>query len=460
MLYVDTLLGVNNYPEELKNLILKFFCLELIITVIYLSHTWISLYYISILGSYAIFGSIVAIGTVFSIVLDLPLGVLTDRFGQRGAFCSALGCLTIYYLGLIFATNSLQLLCLEILVGIFSALLSGSYMAWFLNSWGFLVEKTEKNDNLFRNTMGNVRFVKMISVSSVTIIGGFLLFQAHLPPQLIFFFQGIIAALGLIFGFAIMVNSNPQRYQQDRSIITNTKTISSFSLRNLSESLHRKYFEISPFFLSFGLLNFTSLSFSTVIFPLLVYYLMSSETVLNGSYFRIDFTSAAILILSLVNSITDFAYGVSSKFSGRFTSFIKSPRKGLVVFYTLNFPFAWISFLFILLLKINSSWKIIIIISLFLIRLIVSGLTSSLYWQLYYDITTSKYRSSQESYQNTITLIIYTLGFSILGQIMEVTGLLESLLFLFSLALIGILILLKAKEPVGKKSFGVSVSMQ
>ena len=113
MLYVDTLLGVKNYPEELKSLTMKFFSLELIITVIYLSHTWISLFYISILGSYAVYGSIVAIGMLFGIILDLPLGVLTDKFGQRGAFCSALGCLSIYYIGLIFAKNSFHLLCLE-----------------------------------------------------------------------------------------------------------------------------------------------------------------------------------------------------------------------------------------------------------------------------------------------------------------------------------------------------------
>ncbi|MHA2095763.1 MAG: hypothetical protein ACW98F_14175, partial [Candidatus Hodarchaeales archaeon] len=162
------------------------------------------------------------------------------------------------------------------------------------------------------------------------------------------------------------------------------------------------------------------------------------------------FASLAILIRSLINSITDLIYGIASRFSGRFTSSIKSPRQGLAVFYLLNFPLAWISFFFILLLNMRTDWKLALIVVIFLIRLIISGLTSGLHWQLYYDITTSEYRSSQESYLNTITLIIYTIGFGVLGQILEIVGLLEALLFLFILGLIGILFLLKAKEPKSK----------
>ncbi|MHA2093120.1 MAG: MFS transporter [Candidatus Hodarchaeales archaeon] len=328
MLYVDTLLGVNNFPDELKSLTLKFFSLELIITVIYLSHTWISLYYISILGSYALYGSIVAIGMVFGIFLDLPLGILTDRFGQRGAFCSALGCLSIYYLGLIFAVNSFQLLCLEILVGIFSALLSGSFVSWFLNSWELLVEKNEKSEHLFRSTMGNVKFVKMISVSSLTILGGFLLFQAHLPPQLIFLLQGFIALVGFVLGFLIMVSYKTEKREIHPFLsVKMKKTLKNSNITNIHHNLKRKYLNVSSYFFSFGVLNFTSFSFTTLIFPLIIYHLLSPDNILSGNYFKIDFASLAILIISLINSITDLIYGISSRFSGRFTSSIKSPRQ-------------------------------------------------------------------------------------------------------------------------------------
>ena len=453
MLYVDTLLGVKYYPKELKSLTLRFFSLELIITVIYLSHAWISLYYISILGSYALFGSIVAIGMFFGIVLDLPLGVLTDKFGQRGAFCAALGCLTIYYLGLIFATNSVQLLCLEILVGVFSALLSGSFIAWFLNSWENLVDRNEESEILFRSTMGNVKFVKMIAVSSLTILGGILLYQVHLAPKLIFLLQAFIALVGFILGFIIMVNYNPVgRNIHVRLTSENNKSHPFSNIRILGNNLRIKYLAVSPYFLSFGILSFTSLAFTTIVFPLIIYSLLSSDNVVNGEYVKIDFSSLAILIISLINSITDFIYGISSRFSGRFTSFIKSPRQGLVAFNTLNFPLAWILFFFILLVNISYYWRLIFIIIIFLSRLIISGLTSGLHWHLYYDITLSEYRSSQESYLNTLSLTVSIIGFSILGLILEKIGFLETLLFLFMLSVIGILLLFKAKEPGSKNS--------
>ncbi len=449
MFYVDTLLGIKSYPQELKILIFKFFSLELIITVIYLSNTWISLYYISILGSYALFGTIVAIGTIIGFTLDLPLGILTDRFGQRGAFCGALLCLTIYYMGLIIATTPFQLLCLEILVGIYSALLSGSYLAWFFNSWAYLVEKNERNDKLLRSTMGNVNFIKMIFVSSFTILGGFLLFQAHLPPQLIFLIQGIISSIGFMFGFIIMVNKYPIYRNIKHKMTTREKKPPIRSIiRRKGGKIQNQYLRISPYFISFGVLRFTSLSFSTVIFPLIIYILLSSESKsINSSYFNIDFTSMAILVLSLVNSITDFTYGISSRFTGKFTRSIKSPRKGLAMIYTLNFPLAWLSILFVLIIQLDAILKLQIVILLFLGRLIISGLTSGLHWQLYYSITSSENRSSQESYQNTLNLLIYTFGFSILGQIMERKGLLEGLLLLFILGLFGVLILVKVKDP-------------
>ncbi|MHA2154816.1 MAG: MFS transporter [Candidatus Hodarchaeales archaeon] len=460
MLYVDTLLGVKNYPEELKSLTLKFFSLELIIAVIYLSHTWISLYYISILGSYALFGSIVATGMIFGIVLDLPLGVLTDRFGQRGAFCGALGCLTIYYFGLIFAKTSFQLLCLEILVGIFSALLSGSFIAWFLNSWENLIDKNEKSDKLFRSTMGNVKFVKMIAVSSLTILGGFLLFQAHLAPQLIFLLQGFIALVGFIFGFTIMVNYRPiERNRHINLPSENETTLKKSHIVSMANRLMVNYIHVSPYFLCFGILSFTSLAFTTIIFPVLVYFLLSPENFGSGNYFTIDFASVAILILSLVNSITDLVYGISSRFSGRFTASIKSPRQGLIVFYSINFPFAWISFFFILLLNTSVHWKLLFIVIIFLSRLLISGLTSGLHWQLYYDITNSEYRSSQESYFNTVSLIISILGFSLLGQIMEKIGISEAILFLFILSALGILILINTKEPEEKNKINLNSSI-
>ncbi|MHA2390129.1 MAG: hypothetical protein ACXACW_15520, partial [Candidatus Hodarchaeales archaeon] len=96
---------------------------------------------------------------------------------------------------------------------------------------------------------------------------------------------------------------------------------------------------------------------------------------------------------------------------------------------------------------------------IFLSRLLISGLTSGLHWQLYYDITNSEYRSSQESYFNTVSLIISILGFSLLGQIMEKIGISEAILFLFILSALGILILINTKEPEEKNKINLNSSI-
>ena len=120
MIHISDIFGLSSYPKELKNLTIKLFILELIVSGIYLSHAWITLYYLSILNSYILFGNIVAIGMIFGAFLDIPLGILTDRMGQRIAFCGAFVCLFVYYIGLIFASSTFLLLFLEIIVGIYS----------------------------------------------------------------------------------------------------------------------------------------------------------------------------------------------------------------------------------------------------------------------------------------------------------------------------------------------------
>ena len=48
--------------------------MQVVVSGIYLSYSWISLYYLSVLDSFSIFSFIVAIGMLAGIVLDVPLG--------------------------------------------------------------------------------------------------------------------------------------------------------------------------------------------------------------------------------------------------------------------------------------------------------------------------------------------------------------------------------------------------
>ncbi len=107
----------------------------------------------------------------------------------------------------------------------------------------------------------------------------------------------------------------------------------------------------------------------------------------------------------------------------------------------------WLIYVIIILLNINPYFQLSLILIIFILKLIISGLTSGLHWYLYYKITTPNYRSTQESYLNTLHLLVSIIGFGILGFIMDKLGLAESLFFLFILSAVAIFFLIIAKEP-------------
>jgi MFS family permease len=386
----------------------------------------------------------VAIGMIFGALLDLPLGFLTDRYGQRLAFCCALCCLMIYYFGLILVTTPTQLLFLEILVGVYSALLSGSFTSWFFNSWEIIVKNHEGSNYLIRNTMGNLNFVKMIAIFSLTLLGGYFLYEMHLSPHLIFLAQSLIALGGLIVSFYIMIDYKTENVDcLPKQKAANRNGKERMFRKIIPKNFHKVYFLVTPYFVSFAILSFTSLSFGTLVLPVIIYSIVSPGQILG----EINFSSITIVLVSIASSLTDVVYGVSSRFSGKFTSFITSPLKGMIFFYSLNFPLVWLIFSILLTFNVNPSVQLFFILSIFIGKLIISGLTSGLHWHLYYEITLPKYRSTQESYLNTLYLLVSIFGFGILGFIMEESGLAESLFFLFISSVIGIFFLIIAKKP-------------
>jgi MFS family permease len=447
MFYISNILGLSSYPKELKNLTVRLFILELIVSSIYLSHAWITLYYLSILDSYILFGNIIAIGMIFGAFLDVPLGILTDRIGQRIAFCSALACLFVYYFGLNFASSTVALLFLEILVGIYSALISGTYISWFLNSWENFLQKDERKQNLIRNAMGTVNFTKMISISALTLLGGFLLNQVKISPNIIFLLQSIIVLVGLFIGYILMVENKDDEINEKQLDASNDIEDKEKLIQRIGRVFNEKYISVSPFFISFALLSFTTSSFILFILPLIIYLIIQPDLSSTTNSLDFDFTSVAILLLSIVNSVSDLAYGISCRFSGRFTSFVVSPYRGILTVYFLNFPVVWFSIFIILLLDLEIRLQIFLIVSIFILKLIISGLTSGLHWHLYYEITDQKFRSSQESYLNTLNLVISVLGFSFLGIIIERIGLEWAICFLFFISTIAFVFLCIAKEP-------------
>jgi hypothetical protein len=173
----------------------------------------------------------------------------------------------------------------------------------------------------------------------------------------------------------------------------------------------------------------------------LIYDITAISNNFHQADIKISFVSISLLLISIVRAISDFIFAIASRFSGRVTSFIKSPYNGLRSIYIITFPVAWIANVCVLMIDFPSEIQIILIILLFLIRIILLGLSTGLYWQFYLQITSPETRSSQESLFNTVNMTISILGFGLIGIIIEMYGFIESLFFLFIASTLGIVLL-------------------
>lgn len=460
MAFIHSILGVNNFPHELQTLSLKYITLQILVCGIYLSNGWISLYYLAILDSFEAFGFVVGLGLVCGIVLDIPLGVLTDRMGQRIAYCGAMCCLAIYYFGLIFVTRPFYLAILEVVVGIYSALISGSYSSWFMNSWDKLVQESTIPDHLFRKVMGNILFVKTLWITLATLIGGIFLQQGYLAPQTIFIFQAGIAAIGILVGSKFITapessdkgNSfpEPQKFENAvKSPVTQAgRKISIRARFSLIRSyLKTNFASITPFLIGFAVLSFTSVSFRSLILTPLLYELGSDTQTFHQDDIVIQFTAISILLVTGTRALSNIFYALSCRISGRLTAFIRSPYWGTILFYFIDFPVFWLIYAGLMVFTLPDIVRVALVVMVFFGQIVISGLATGLYWQLYSKITSAPIRSTQESLSNTINLLVSLVGFSTIGAILGTYGFLEALIFLFILSCGGILLLVLAKDP-------------
>ncbi|NHJ02278.1 MAG: hypothetical protein EAX86_09095 [Candidatus Heimdallarchaeota archaeon] len=446
MAVIHSILGISAIPNEFQILTMKYFGLQVVVSGIYLSYAWISLYYLVILNSVSLYSYIVAIGMLCGALLDFPLGLITDRFGQKKAYCGALSCLLIYYLGLIFAKSAFDLLVLEIIVGVYSALISGSFITWFMNSWELISMNIGKESKIqFNAIMSNINSIKTVLVATMTIFGGFLLNKLAIPPQGIFLLQSAIAGFGILLGIRFLntpITESRMESEVPRSDRTNGfHTLA--KIRELILLLQSRYAKVTIFFLSLSLLGFTSMAFQTLLFTPLLYELTTHSPIFKSTEkILITYTTLSIFLISFIQAGSDFIHAIACRLSGRIFNNVISPYRILIVIYSLIYPVVWLFLVFLLSSSVPKYFKLIGVISIYLIRLIIVGLISSLYWQFYMKITIVKIRSSQESLFNTIYLVVSVLGFALIGIIIERFSLESSLLSLFIISTLGIFLLI------------------
>ena len=153
------------------------------------------------------------------------------------------------------------------------------------------------------------------------------------------------------------------------------------------------------------------------------------------------------MLVSGIIAFSNLLFAFTSRISSKVTSFIHSPYKGLLIFYILAYPVIWISYLFTVISFLPLDIKLSLIVIIFFVRVILVGLATGLYWSLYLNITSSETRSSQESLFNTINLTFSLLGYGLIGTILEATSFVGALIFLFTVSVLGIILLGLAKMP-------------
>lgn len=386
------LVGFKTYPSELKSLSLKYLILTGITSSIYLSYAWISLYYLKFL-TYTQFTITVSFGLIIGIILDYPLGIVTDRVGQKVSYIFALVFLGFYYFGLMFSRNLFHFLIMESFVGIFTALTSGTLSAWFMNQWELLSNFDKRNN--FGAAMSNIGFLVTFLNAALMLIGGMILEDFGKGNiNIIFLFSSMICFSGISFAFMWMKTTNSNFDSKKRKKLN-------FHDFNILKGVSRRLILI---FTAFSLISFTGLAYSSLIIsPFLRFQLMNS-----------------LFYISFLRSIGVFFSAISYRLSSRLATFnliVKKKWNFLLYSYLITNSLFW--FFYAILPNINPLHANILFFLLHISRIVISGLTISIYWQLYYKITSSNFRSSQQSLHNTIQMIISSIGFYIMGTAIE-----------------------------------------
>ena len=234
--------------------------------------------------------------------------------------------------------------------------------------------------------------------------------------HMIFMFSSIISFTGIYFAFIWM------------------KTVSLDSDSKKNRKLFLREFKIVKMmskkliliFIAFSLISFTGLAYSSLIIsPFLRFQLMNS-----------------LFYISFLRSIGVFISAVSYRLSSRLATInliVKKRWNFLLYSYLITNSLFWM--FYSILPIINTLHANLLFFILHISRIMISGLTISIYWQIYFMITSSNFRSSQQSFHNTIQMVISSVGFYIMGTAIELFDFGIGFIFLSIIGFIAFLIL-------------------
>ena len=467
--FFQKIVGIASYPRTFRIICLKYAVLYSLVSItIMLSFAWISLWYLKFL-SFTEFGIVMALGNVTGILLDYPLGLVTDKTGVKKSYMGSMIFLAIYYVGMTVTQTFFGFFVLHLIVGFYSALISGTINTWLMNTWEvhakehieakkkinsdpffwgrnmFDVSSIEFNNlfvdfNSFQDeysgdppkfggAWSNVSFLTGMATSAIMGLGGFsiLLFGSQNVSDifaiLTFITQAGISLIGCLMAWIWMTEAK-NSLDQEKNKAQNTED-SLKSNGRITNLLGPNFVILVIIFAGFSFQASTLISFD--------------EFVVAPILFQVFFLTA--FYISNFRSGRRFTNAFANRLSTKFTSkFVKHPMRAYIKTSIFTWCISWFFFTIISYIHTPVFLGLVLFLGMYYLRGIVGGLMSANGNQLYYTITESKRRSSQESLYNTLYMLIGGASFLITGRLLDTVGFSGTFLFFFACSCMGVII--------------------
>ena len=198
------ILGFNELTSVLRQLSLKYLVFLIVLSGFSLSKVWISLWYLNFINYYE-FGLVSSAGLLVAFLLDFPLGLFADIFGRRLSYILSQLMYCLYFFLLLFVNSFSGILLIEIISGIGNAFGTGTFDAWYMDTWQELetVENQKQKIPKIGGIMSNALFIYSALVALFIFLSGVALGNIKVINQdiafSIFVIQGIFQIFGILF---------------------------------------------------------------------------------------------------------------------------------------------------------------------------------------------------------------------------------------------------------------------
>ncbi len=407
------ILGFNELTSMLRKLSLKYLVFLIVLSGFSLSKAWLSLWYLNFINYYE-FGIVYSAGLLVAFLLDFPLGLFADIFGRRLSYILSQLMYCLYFLLLLVINSFSGFLLLEIISGIGNAFGTGSFDAWYMDTWQGLETEENRKQKIPKigGIMSNALFIYSALVVLFIFLSGVALGDTKFIDQdiafSIFVIQIIFQVFGILFGFFWITDEKmtQSNEEQARSELKGMKKISSRIKSFLNEYFDERMLIFIVIIVLVTITDSMSYIFNSMLFsPLLNFEL-----------------GVTLLVLTSMRSTGNLVSMFTTRLSKRVMELFKNPSKIYVLSMFITYPLSWLLISIILELDLAIDLKVTFFFCIYILRILIMVLLYSAFFNLVYDYTDPQKRASQQSMRGSINSFIMMLAYFSVGTILEQWG--------------------------------------